>query len=1006
MKQVNLRIYRAILPLLLGLFLSLGAYAQQVSVRGHVKDTFGDPVIGANVVVKDNSTIGTITDLDGNFTLSVPANSVLQVSFIGYRTAEVAAATNLVITLEDDAIMLQEAVVIGYGTVKKNDLTGSVTAIKPDAMNKGLVTNAQDMLSGKIAGVSVISDGGTPGGGAQIRIRGGSSLSASNDPLIVIDGLAMDNEGVQGLANPLSMVNPNDIESFTVLKDASATAIYGSRASNGVIIITTKKGTLGGKPKVSYDGNVSVSTNRKTVNVLNGDEYRALIGELYNNDPDVMAAVGTANTDWQKEIYRVGINTDHNVSVSGGVANMPYRVSLGYTNQNGVLKTSNFERYTASLNLSPTFFDDHLKINMNGKFMYARNRYADTGAIGSALAMNPAQPVYGDGEIYQKYFGGFYQWDQSAESIGDPDWERTANALSVKNPVSLLELKDDRAKSHSFIGSVDLDYKFHFLPDMRWHMTLGGDWSGGSQTTKISPYSGTNNYYGHYGYIEKDKYNLSLSTYLMYGKDFGNQYFDIIGGYEWQHFYNDGNEIRYGNYRSTHPTEAGKKTSEYENAWKTENFLVSFFARANYNLLERYLLTATVRYDGTSRFSKDHRWGFFPSVALGWKINEEAFMEDVDIFSDLKLRLGYGVTGQQNINQGDYPYLPVYSMNIAGAYYQLGDEWYTLYRPDAYNKDLKWEETTTWNVGIDYGFLNGRITGSADYYLRKTKDLLNVVSVPAGTNFKNQVISNIGSLKNEGFEFAINTKPVLTRDFSWDLGFNLTYNKNKITKLTTGTGEGYYVAVGGISSGTGSNIQAHVVGHPANSFYVYQQVYDENGHPIENLFVDRNGDGIINEADKYLYKKPAGDVLMGLNSKFIYKNWDLSFTLRASLNNYVYNDVLADRSNISADALYNSNGFSNRPKEALKLGYQGIGSYYYSDYFVQNASFLRCDNISLGYSFSNLFNSKINGRVYANFQNVFVITKYDGLDPELTNGIDNNIYPRPFVALLGVSLNF
>ncbi|MCD8078958.1 MAG: TonB-dependent receptor [Bacteroides sp.] len=1006
MKQVNLRINRAILPLLLGLFLSLGAYAQQVSVRGHVKDTFGDPVIGANVVVKDNSTIGTITDLDGNFTLSVPDNSILQVSFIGYRTAEVVAAANLVITLEDDAIMLQEAVVIGYGTVKKNDLTGSVTAIKPDAMNKGMVTNAQDMLSGKIAGVSVISDGGTPGGGAQIRIRGGSSLSASNDPLIVIDGLAMDSEGVQGLANPLSMVNPNDIESFTVLKDASATAIYGSRASNGVIIITTKKGTLGGKPKVSYDGNVSVSTNRKTVNVLNGDEYRALIGELYNNDPDVMAAVGTANTDWQKEIYRVGINTDHNVSVSGGVANMPYRVSLGYTNQNGVLKTSSFERYTASVNLSPTFFDDHLKINMNGKFMYARNRYADTGAIGSALAMNPAQPVYGDGEIYQKYFGGFYQWDQSAESIGDPDWERTANALSVKNPVSLLELKDDRAKSHSFIGSVDIDYKFHFLPDMHWHMTLGGDWSGGSQTTKISPYSGTNNYYGYYGYIEKDKYNLSLSTYLMYGKDFGSQYFDIMGGYEWQHFYNDGNEIRYGSYRPTHPTEADKKTSEYENAWKTENFLVSFFARANYNLLERYLLTATVRYDGTSRFSKDHRWGFFPSVALGWKINEEAFMEDVDIFSDLKLRLGYGVTGQQNINQGDYPYLPVYSMNIAGAYYQLGDEWYTLYRPDAYNKDLKWEETTTWNVGIDYGFLNGRITGSADYYLRKTKDLLNVVSVPAGTNFKNQVISNIGSLKNEGFEFAINAKPVLTRDFTWDLGFNLTYNKNKITKLTTGSGEGYYVAVGGISSGTGSNIQAHVVGHPANSFYVYQQVYDENGHPIENLFVDRNGDGIINEADKYLYKKPAGDVLMGLNSKFIYKNWDLSFTLRASLNNYVYNDVLADRSNISADALYNSNGFSNRPKEALKLGYQGIGSYYYSDYFVQNASFLRCDNISLGYSFSNLFNSKINGRVYANFQNVFVITKYDGLDPELNNGIDNNIYPRPFVALLGVSLNF
>ncbi len=1007
MKQVNLRIFQTILPLLVGLFLSLGASAQQITVKGHVKDASGEPVIGANVVVKGTTT-GVITDFDGNFTLTASQGSTLSITFVGYQPVEVKVAASVVVTLTDDTQLLDAVVVIGYGSVKKNDATGSVVAIKPDPMNKGLVTNAQDMLAGKVAGVSVISDGGTPGGGAQIRIRGGSSLSASNDPLIVIDGLAMDNEGVQGLANPLSMVNPSDIETFTVLKDASATAIYGSRASNGVIIITTKKGTAGKKPTVTYDGNVSINTVRNTIEVMDGDEFRAYANKLYEGRDDVLSKLGTANTDWQDAIYRTGVSTDQNVSVSGALKQMPYRVSLGYTNQNGILKTSNFERYTASISLAPSFLDDHLKFNLNGKFMYAKNRYADGGAVGSAVAMDPTQPIYSDGETYQKYFGGFFQWDVDAKSIGDPSWTRTKNSLAVQNPLAMLELKDDRAKSHSFIGNAEIDYKFHFLPDMRFHVNMGGDWSGGSQTTVNSPYSFGNNYYGYYGYKEQGKYNLSLNSYLQYAKDFSSQMIDVMGGYEWQHFYRDGNEERYGTTPDTNPTTAGEKTDAYSKEWKTESYLVSFFGRVNYSLLNKYLFTATVRYDGTSRFSEDNRWGLFPSLALGWKLKEEGFLKGVEALSELKLRLGYGVTGQQNINMGDYIYIPVYSTNIRGAYYPLGGEYYSLYRPDAYNKDLKWEETTTWNAGLDFGFLNGRITGSVDGYFRRTDDLINVVDIPAGTNFKNRVASNIGSLENKGVEFIINTKPIVSRDFSWDLGFNVAYNENKITKLTMGSGEGYYVETGDkISRGNNTKIQAHVVGYPANSFYVYQQVYDKEGKPIENLFVDRNGDGKVNESDRYLYKKPAADVLMGLTSRFNYKNWDLGFSLRASLNNYIYNDVLSGNADVSETGIWATSGFfTNRPVKNLELNYSGKGDYYFSDYFVQNASFLRCDNITLGYSFKNLFGANLRGRAFLTAQNVFVISGYDGLDPENNKGIDRDLYPRPFVGIFGLNLTF
>ena len=993
--------FKVLFTLVIGLFLSVGAFAQQIAVKGIVKDTTGEPVIGANVLVK-GTTNGTITDFDGNFQLSANKGDIIVISFIGFTAQELPATAELMnVVLKDDSEMLSEVVVIGYGVAKKNDLTGSVTAMKPDEMNKGLVTNAQDMMQGKIAGVNVTSASGTPGAGAQIRIRGGSSLNASNDPLIVIDGLAMDNSGVQGLSNPLSMVNPNDIETFTVLKDASATAIYGSRGSNGVIIITTKKGKSGSKPTINYSGNVSVSTKKKTIDVMDGDEFRQFVTNMYGEGSAAVNTLGKANTDWQSEIYRAAVSTDHNVTLSGGLKNMPYRATVGYTNQQGILKTSKFERLTASLNLSPSLLEDHLKINLNAKGMIAKTRYANTSAVNAAVWMDPTQDIYDSRDEY-KNFGGYFQWTSNGAALNDPNWPLTYNTLATKNPVALLDQQDDNATSKTFIGNAEFDYKVHGFEDLRLHMNLGADYSTGKQSTIISPYSSTNHYYGYDGWTETDKYNLLFTAYAQYMKDFNEaHHFDIMGGYEWQHFHREGMSNGWGYYQSTHNEKPGQKTEHNanNNPWATENYLVSFFGRANYSLLDRYMLTATVRYDGSSRF-KDH-WALFPSFAFGWRIKEEAFLKDVDALSDLKLRLGYGQTGQQE-GIGDYNYFASYNVNTAvDSFYPLIGNG-QLNRPNAYNNNLTWETTTTYNAGLDFGFWNGRLTGNIDWYYRETTDLLNTVSVAAGSNFRNQVMSNIGSLKNTGIEASLNWKAISNNDWLWDLGVNFTYNQNEITELV----DGDYQLTGGISSGTGNMCQAHAVGHPAGSFYVYQQVYDNNGMPIEGAVVDRNGDGTITTADKYLYKSPSAPWTAGFTSKLMYKNWDFSFSLRASFDNYVFNDLEAGSSNISSSQVLAQSGYlSNRPLNVLGKAWQTY-DWVLSDYFVQNASFLKCDNITLGYTFDQLFGAKIGGRVYATASNVFTITNYKGIDPEVAGGIDNSLYPRPFTALVGLSLNF
>ena len=1006
---------------MLGLFLSVSAFAQS-TITGQVKDATGEPVIGASVLINGTSN-GTVTDLDGNFSISVQPGATLTISYIGFQKQQVAATNGMVITLkEDQAQQMNEVVVIGYGAVKKSDLTGSVTALKPDSKNKGLVVNAQDMLAGKVAGVSVTSDGGTPGGGANIRIRGGSSLNASNSPLIVIDGVAMDQTGIKGVSNPLALVNPQDIESFNVLKDASATAIYGSRGSNGVIIITTKKGRRG--LQVSYNGSFTVSKNSKNLDVLSADEYRSLIANKFGTDlytldsngnqvPTAYSRLGKANTNWQNEIFRTALSHDHNVAVSGQVANwLPYRVSAGYTNQQGIIKTSNFERFTGALTLNPSFLNDHLKVTLNAKGMWTKNRYADGEAIKAARQFDPTQPVYASG--YDN-FGGYYQWLDDGTALNDSSWPKTYYSLATKNPVSILNLKNDHAISRDFLGSADVDYKVHGFEDLRFHVTAGVDVAKGRQVTDVNPASPQAIYYGSYGWETQLKRNMQLSAYAQYYHDFNDKaknHFDIMAGYEWAHFWHNTKNAYWSYYPSTNSdaTLAGKQRNYVPYYYATENYLVSFFGRANWSLMDgRYMVTATVRNDGSSRF-KEH-WATFPSFAFAWRVNEENLFKQIDWLSDLKLRLSWGMTGQQE-GIGDYNYFAVYEMNTGNeSYYPIAGDG-SLARPKAYDPNLKWETTTSYNVGLDWGVLKQRLTGSIDWYYRKTSDLLNSATVPAGSNFRNQVMSNIGSMYNMGVETSLHWLAVNAKDFNWTMDYNFTYNYNKITNLNGGNDPDYFVPTGGISAGTGGNIQAQHVGNAVNSFHVFQQAYDQNGKPLEGVVVDRNSDGKITDADKYYYKAPAAPVTMGFASRFEYRNWDLGFALRASLGNYVYNDAFASTSNMSNSEIYPKSKFLvNRPKDVVADNWLSTETTStQTDYWVQNASFLKMDNVTLGYSFANLLKqgswNGITGRIYGTVNNVFCLTKYKGLDPEVFNGIDNNLYPRPISFILGLNLNF
>lgn len=1002
-----------------GLFLSASAFAQQVVVKGNVVDETGEPVIGASVKVV-GGTLGTVTDIDGNFTLNADKKSTIEVTYIGYEPVKMQAGQNLTIHLKNTSSTLNEVVVIGYGAVKKSDLTGSVTALKPDSKNKGLVVNAQDMLSGKVAGVNVTSNSGEPGVGTQIRIRGGSSLNASNDPLIVIDGVPMDNNKVGNTgSNLLSTINPQDIESFNVLKDASATAIYGSRGSNGVIIITTKKGHKGQKPEISYSGSVSVSQKKKTYDMMNGDQYRAYVKSLFNENDDAVKALGTANTDWQDLIYRTAVSHDHNVTVAGSAGKfLPYRVSVGYTSQQGILKNSDYNRYTASVNLNPSLLNDHLNLNLNAKGMFSKAKKADTGAIGNAVSFDPTQSPYNftsqrdialleaNGGVQQTLnnFGGYFNWLTSASAYNNPQWPFTRFNDAPANPLAQLELGGNVEKVRSFIGSADIDYKVHGFEDLRLHMTLGAEIAKGTvDETQPTSYP-TTLYYGGITDNENFKRNLLLSAYAQYYKDFSkNHHFDIMGGYEYQHFF-----FRYNNswiqYYPQLDAQAGNVFKDTKDIDKYENFLVSFFGRANYTLMNRYFFTATVRDDGSSRF-KDH-WGLFPSFAFAWRMKDENNLKDIKWLSDLKFRAGYGVTGQQE-GISNYLWFKQYKKGQNyGQYPIIGDG--TIYTPLYYNDKLKWEKTTTYNLGLDFGICN-RLTGSIDWYVRNTTDLINSAPVAALAGSADKGIQNIGSMRNTGVELSLNYVALNTKDWYWTMNYNLTYNRNRITDLNGVSDTGDPVTTGDNIDNV-NKVLAYQTGYAANSFYVYEQMYDKNGKPIEGAVVDRNGDGVISNADKYLYKQVAAPVTMGFSTRVEWKNFDLGFSLRANLGNYVFNNFEQGKRLKTTSSVWCQNAYlANRPVNTLGWDSDALESKL-SDYFVQNASFLKMDNITLGYSFNRLFKSGswkgISGRVYASCSNVFTITNYKGIDPEVYNGIDNNIYPRPITFQFGLNLTF
>lgn len=977
--------------------------AQSGSVSGSIVDSKGLPLIGANVVVK-GTTNGTITDIDGNYLIPKVdlGQQVIVASFIGFASEEIAVTianeqtVTINFTLIEDITTLDELVVIGYGTVKKSDATGSVVAIKSEDFNKGAISTPDQLITGKVAGVQITSGGGAPGSGQTIRIRGGASLNASNDPLIVIDGVPIDNYGISGLANPLSSINPNEIESMNILKDASAAAIYGSRGSNGVIIITTKKGKIGQPLKIEYQGSMSIYQNTKRVDVLNAAEFTDAVTQYANdkfaNPTEVTKHLGTANTDWQNEIFQTAIGTDHNVSVSGSLAELPFRVSGGYFTQEGTLKTGSLDRTSFNASFNPSFLDDHLKLNVNAKGSSTDSRFANEGAIGAAIQMDPTKPVYNTD-------GSYFAWRSENGNLVDQ---------ATSNPLALLELRNDISNVKRFTGNAQVDYKFHFFPDLKANLNLGIDKSeseGSVVTDTAASWETNGNLRGYYSEYTQSKQNKLLDFYLQYTKDLDalDAYFDIQGGYSYQSFYrkntNFGKNISYAD-----GTPVNDTISPY-NSDPTEYVLLSYFGRSNLRFKDRYLLTFTVRNDNSSRFSPDNRSGIFPSVAAAWSIHKEPFMANQSIFNNLKLRAGWGVTGQQEIGSGDYPYQPNYYLSNATATYQFGDTFYRGYRPAAYDEKIKWEETSTMNLGIDYGILNDRINGSLDIYSKKSIDLINFVPVPAGTNFSNRLLTNVGDLTNKGIEFNIVSRIISTADLLWEVGFNFTYNVNEITRLTEYANPDYLgVSTGGISGGVGNNIQIHSVGFPANSFLVYQQVYDEKGKPIEGMYVDRNEDGLVNDEDKYIFKDPNADFYCGINSSLSYKDFTFSFSGRAQFNNYVYNNVSSNNGELSR--LYRPEGpyIANVTNDALDVNF--YTPQYFSDYYIKNATFFRMDNITLSYMFRELAGSKVNLGLSATVNNAFVITKYDGLDPEVNQGIDNNIYPRPRIFMFGVNFQF
>ena len=981
-------------------------------VKGVIQDQLG-PVIGATIMEQGTSN-GTSSSLDGDFTLSVSGpDAMVEISCIGYRTVTFkASGVPSVITLEEDTLFLDDVVVIGYGTVKKEDMTGSVVAIKSEELNRGAVVSTQDMLKGKVPGLQIIPGDGGPGSGSTIRIRGAASLNASNDPLIVIDGVPIAADGGAGMANPLETINPNDIESFTVLKDASSAAIYGSRASNGVIIITTKRGK-GGRPQVSYSGSVSVQTNSKRIPTMTPEEFREYVAVTFPSGTEtgnyVEGLLGDVNTDWQDLIFRTAISHDHNVSLSGNVKErMPYRASIGWTSQQGTLQTAKYDRGTVDISLAPNFLDNHLNFSVSGRGVYTNQRYADGGTVGNAAFFNPTQDPYfrnPDGSIDYSTTNGFWNYGSGR---GD---EFTPNTLLGVGPLSQLYDVNNYGSALRMIGNVQVDYKVHGFEALKFNLSLGMDMSEYKSHNGVNPgsfqaYSDTENRgIGQYTESRNFRRNEVLEFYANYNEEWGIHHLDVMAGYSWQNFYSSDRSVTYFN--ETNEQKGDDSRYPYNTQ---ESFLISFYGRINYSIDSRYLFTFSLRNDASSRFSPKTRWGLFPSGAFAWNIKEEQFLKHVSPVSQLKLRLSAGQTGQQEIGS-NYAYMAINSLstNVYQQYY-MGNAGYQFYlTPGAYDPNIRWETTTTYNAGIDFGFLDDRITGNVDAYLRQTDDLLNSVITPMGANFGNTVLTNIGSMQNKGIEFSLNVIPVETEDWHLSIGFNGTFQDTKFTKLNNTDDPDYAIQVGSITKGTGSMLSVHKVGYAPYSYRTFQQIYDSEGNPVQNALVDRDGDGQITDNDRYISgKSPNAKFYYGLNVKLTYRNWDFGFNGHGSAGNWLFNDFASANSTSNLDV--NAGNLPNFAQYVKTTGFTGAnsGEQWYSDMFLENASFFRLDDVNLGYTFRNIKNWGGDIRLAFSAQNVFVITGYSGVDPELpgTTGIDGTIWPRPRTYSLRVNVNF
>ena len=979
---------RGILLAALLLMGCLQLLAQTRTVKGEVTDAQnGEALIGATVTVEGEKG-GTVTDFDGNFSLQVSSSAKkIKVSYIGYIDKILAISENMKVKLESDSKALADVVVIGYGTARKSDLTGSVATVKAKDFNKGLVSSPEQLINGKVSGVQIMSNSGSASAGSTIRVRGGASLNASNDPLIVLDGVPLEQGGISGnSSNFLSMINPSDIESMTVLKDASSTAIYGSRASNGVIIITTKKGQQGGL-KVNFNTTNSMQTRAQMVDMLGHDDFVNVINQ-YGTD-NQKSLLGNANTDWNDEVYRTAFGTDNNLSLSGSIGKyLPFRVSAGYYNQSGLVRKDNVERWTGNVVLTPSFFQDHLKLTINAKGTLNNNSFNNGGAVWAAATFNPTIPVYSGNNSY----GGF---NEALDADGYP-----VNA-GVRNPRGLVDLYDSKSKVSRFIGSMDVDYKVHFLPDLKLHATIGADYAKGDGTIYVPGYaaqsfnkneslSGSD-----YKYGPQKNENRLLTLYANYAKYFENikSNVDLTAGYDYQYW--KSSTPLYYTKSAAGTTLSTVKASDYRHV------MLSYYGRVNYSFDGKYLLTATVRRDASSRFSKDTRWGTFPSVALGWTLTEEPWLKDNKVVSNLKLRASYGVTGQQE-GIGNYNYLPVYTSSVTGAEALINGQYITTYRPEAYVSDLKWETTTSWNFGLDFGFLNGRIGGAIDFYTRKTKDLLASVPTAAGTNFSKTILTNVGNVDSKGIEVSLNATPIQTKDWEWNLSYNFTWQNMKVKNLSlTQGGSQTNVKVG--PSIDAYQFQVLSEGYEPYMFYVYHQLYDsETGKPIEGAYADLNGDGEINDADLYRYHSPAPKYIMGLSTSLRYKQLTLGMSFRANIDNYVYNGM-GMSTGAWETVSYNNSQLNNLNASFLKTGFKT--RQYLSDYYVENASFLKLDNLSLSYNIGKI-NKWASLTVSAMVQNVFTITGYSGTDPEVPNGMDNSFYPRPRTYSVSLGLQF